>query len=306
MVAFAEARGVVVIPEIESPAHSSQIAVAYPNMSAVAYDSNNNSFYCLVDPSNPALFGSFWPSVWGGVNATFPSRTWHIGGDEFWPCWSESPTVAAWMASRGFTVDDAYYWYEQQVIGTVRSFGKRTMAWQDIAGIAANYSAYPDVTLEVWTGCYSGSWQDDVSALTAAGAHVVLAGPYYITHDPQHFTWQDMYSTDPTNATAPMSPAQQALVQGGELCAWDDAVTSDAGDILVDITPYLFAVAETWWSPTTVTHSPPDLNRLHMARCRIVSRGVPSHPIYGFGAYCAFEYEAQLAPWSAAELLPAA
>jgi hexosaminidase len=106
-----------------------------------------------------------------------------------------------------------------------------------------------------------------------------------------------MYSTDPFNTTMPLTPQQEALVLGGELCAWDDAVTSDAGDVLVDITPYLYAVAETWWSPTSVTHQPPDQNRLHMARCRLVARGVPSHPVYGYGAYCAFEYAAPAPAW---------
>ena len=79
------------------------------------------------------------------------------------------------------------------------------MAWLDIAGFPQNfnnsYSDYPDVTFDVWTGCYSGVWQDDTRDFIKANASVVISGPFYITqqngdtpdHMTPHFTWQQMY-----------------------------------------------------------------------------------------------------------------
>jgi hypothetical protein len=77
-----------------------QIGNTYPNLSALAYDGQGNPFRCLVDLSNPQLLASFWPDVWGDVNATFPSPWVHLGGDEFWDCWNEAPAMVAWMKVR--------------------------------------------------------------------------------------------------------------------------------------------------------------------------------------------------------------
>lgn len=37
-------RGIVIIPEIDTPSHSSQLVKAYPDIGCLAYDSNNNPF----------------------------------------------------------------------------------------------------------------------------------------------------------------------------------------------------------------------------------------------------------------------
>jgi hexosaminidase len=133
---------------------------------------------------------------------------------------------------------------------------------------------------------------------------VVLSGPYYVTQldaevsTTPHFTWKQMYQVDPFNFTGGNNTAQQQLVKGGELCAWDDAAETDSGDIWMQLTPYMIGVAEAWWSPQSFTSgNSPDETRAHIHRCRMVQRGIPSHPIYSFGTYCPFEYAPQLASW---------
>jgi hypothetical protein len=66
--------------------------------------------------------------------------------------------------------------------------------------VSGSYNAYPDVAINVWSGCYSGSWQDDVSTLVAQNASVIVSGPYYITQQngapsTPHFTWDQVSST---------------------------------------------------------------------------------------------------------------
>lgn len=228
---------------------------------------------------------------------------------QFWGCWDESPSVAAWMKARNFSsVYDAYYWFERQMIGIARAHGRAPMAWLDVAGFPAKnetYNDYPDVTINVWSGCYSGSWQEDVSSLTNGNMSVVVSGPFYITQlndSPKapHFTWRDMYSVDLANFTH-NSSAAVARVKGGMLCAWDDAAQTDASDLLVQLSPYLLGVAEAWWSPQAATSGvTPDDARAHVQRCRMLARGIQSHPIFGSpyeAVFCAREAEAVLAPW---------
>jgi len=66
--------------------------------------------------------------------------------------------------------------------------------------VSGSYNAYPDVAINVWSGCYSGSWQDDVSTLVAQNASVIVSGPFYITQQngapsTPHFMW-DQVSAD--------------------------------------------------------------------------------------------------------------
>lgn len=151
---------------------------------------------------------------------------------------------------------------------------------------------YPDVTLNVWTGCYSGDWQRDVGRFTGENGTVVVSGPYYITNSATpHFTWEQMYSVDLGNFTGNTSQAL-AHVSGGEVCAWDDAAGSDAGDLALQITPYIFGASEAWWSAQKDTSGKaPDAMRAHHQRCRLGQRGFATHPLYAFGTFCPQEYE---------------
>jgi hexosaminidase len=113
-----------------------------------------------------------------------------------------------------------------------------------------------------------------------------------------------MYSTDLANFTGNTSAAIER-VQGGMLCAWDDAAETDAGDILMQLTPYVLGVSEAWWSPqeTTSGTDVPEA-RAHVHRCRMVARGLPSHPIFGVPystAFCAREAEANIPVWGPPE-----
>lgn len=311
LVQFALQRGVRVIPEFDTPAHTGALTTVLPSLAATAFDSNNNSFACLVDPSQPATFAAL-RAIWGDIAALFPDDTLALGGDEFWPCWDESPAVVAWMPSQGLNGSLAtYYWYERAMVNITRGLGRKALLWQDVAGFplgfnaSQSYSAYPDVTILVWSGVYSGSWQDDVAAFTAQNASVIVSGPFYVTVQngapaTPYFTWQQMYATDVHNFTgaANATQAQLELVKGGLLALWGDATESDAGDVLLQMTPYALGVSEAWWSPASWTQAAvagggPDGMRAHAQRCRMLQRGLPSHPIFGSPyepVACIYEY----------------
>ena len=152
-------------------------------------------------------------------------------------------------------------------------------------------------TLNVWTGCYQGSWQADVARFTRENGTVVVSGPYYITTSAApHFTWEQMYAVDLANFTGGNSSTAMQHVSGGEICAWDDAAGTDSGDLSIQISPYIFGVAEAWWSPQALTSGKaPDAMRAHHQRCRLGQRGFATHPFYAFGTFCPMEYEVPVA-----------
>lgn len=296
LVAFAASRGVRIIPEFDSPSHFGTLGASYPQFAAVTKDGG----LCMVDPSKEATF-DFLGGVFKDMAAMFPDHTVRIGGDEFQGCWGDCPEVMSWIASKwgvNGTIEDAYHYYVRRLVEIQRGLGKASMAWLDVAGFPDSRAGetwakdYPDVTLNVWTGCYSGSWQNDVSRFVEEGGRVVVSGPFYITDSATpHFTWEQMYQVDLGNFTG-NTTAGMELVAGGELCAWDDAVGSDSGDLAMQLTPYILGVAEAWWSPQAATSGKaPDAMRAHHHRCRLGQRGHATHPIFAFGTYCPVEYQ---------------
>ena len=71
--------------------------------------------------------------------------------------------------------------------------------------------------------------------------------------------------------------------------------------VWMSLSPYMIGVAEAWWSPQAATSGvTPDDARAHVQRCRMLARGIQSHPIFGSpyeAVFCAREAEAVLPPW---------
>ena len=116
-----------------------------------------------------------------------------------------------------------------------------------------------------------------------------------------HNDWEAMYAIDLLNFSNSAVGDNAARVLGGELTAWGDAAATDSQNVWQVITPNIFAVAEAWWSPRSVTRAPPSSAqpRMDLHRCRVAERGVPTNAVFGSGAaYEAFGGQCPYAEWS--------
>jgi hexosaminidase len=90
------------------------------------------------------------------------------------------------------------------------------------------------------------SWRGDASL--AAGAQQgyvgLLSAPYYL--DAQKPAEQ-MYLADPIPADTKLTPEQQKLILGGEICMWGEQIDAETVDSRV--WPRSLAIAERFWSP---------------------------------------------------------
>ena len=121
---YARDRGVLVIPEFDTPGHSTAWCAGYPELCP--------SPDCMspMDPSANLSYDVI-ASLAAEVGAACGSGVYHGGGDEVkYDCWESSPRIKAWMAARHYsTPQQAYAAFLAEVAGRVSP--ATPMFWQD-------------------------------------------------------------------------------------------------------------------------------------------------------------------------------
>ena len=142
LVAYAQARFITVIPEIEMPGHSGAAVAAYPSLACTHGDAD------VLCPTEETF--SFLRNVLREVTALFPGPYIHIGSDEVNKTgWKNSPEAQAIMKQKGLQDEDQLQSYFAKRIGKVlTSRGKQMIGWDEIleGGLA------PDTIVMSWRG----------------------------------------------------------------------------------------------------------------------------------------------------------
>jgi len=117
LIAYASARYVSLVPEIDMPGHTASALRAYPDLAAGAHFVH--PFLVFLDPGVAAAV-EFAETVLDEVAALAPSRYLHIGGDE-----------AFGMP------DDAFAAFVTHVVEHVHGLGREVIGWQETTRSAA-------------------------------------------------------------------------------------------------------------------------------------------------------------------------
>ncbi len=144
IVAYAQARFITVVPEIEMPGHSGAALAAYPELGCAPASSPgspggdvHNDVFC---PKEETF--SFLQNVLSEVITLFPDPFVHIGGDEVSKdSWKQSADAQAVMKREGLKDENELETYfVQRMEKFLRSKGKRTIGWDEIleGGLAPN------------------------------------------------------------------------------------------------------------------------------------------------------------------------
>lgn len=308
LVAYAAARFITVVPEIELPGHCSAALAAYPEL--------GNGPDLGAGPPEVRTSWGVWPTVFNVEDATlafledvldealelFPSAYVHVGGDE---CpheeWARSPRALARMlkeglASPGTTLDDLrnyrdaaghpaehpalarlQSWFITRIGAHLAAKGRRLIGWDEIlqGGLA------PGATVMCWRG--------EAPAVAAARAgHDVIMAPMADTYLSQYETegpeplgpggvlpLERVYAFEPVPAG--LTPAEAAHILGAQGQLWTEFV---AGPERAEyqLWPRLAALAEALWAPAGPRDFPAFKARLdaHLRRLDILDVG--HHP----------------------------
>lgn len=289
VVQYAAARGVRVVVEFDTPGHTRSWGAGVPGLLTQCYDSNGQPVpgsYGPVDPTSNATW-AFLPAFFADAARAFPDAYLHLGGDEVsFDCWASNPAVNAWMAAHGmagnYSALEAYY--IQRLLDVVTGLGKRYIVWQDVFDAGVRLAG--DAVVQVWKGFSPTAGAAEMARVTAAGARGVQSDGWYLSRIALGATWMDYYANDPQNFTG--TPAQKALVLGGETALWGEFV--DATNVIARQWPFGAAVAERLWSVAADTQDVTDAAlRLHVLRCRMLNRGIGAQPANG-PSFCPREY----------------
>ncbi|MFD2933903.1 beta-N-acetylhexosaminidase [Spirosoma flavum] len=275
VVAYAQARNVTIVPEIDVPGHSMAALAAYPELSctkaAVSVNPGtpfsewygNGTFKMKVEntlnPSDEKVY-DFLDKVFTEVAALFPNPYIHVGGDECYKgYWAQNPGCQALMKQLNLRhVEDLQGYFMGRVEKILMAKGKKLLGWDEIleGGISSG------ATVMSWRGIKGG-----IEA-AQAGHNVVMT--------PSTFAYLDYVQGDPT-IEPPIYAALRTRTSYGYEPVPDgvDAkyILGGQGNLWTEQIPTLryaeymtyprgWALAEVFWSPKEVKNWPNFVQRM--------------------------------------------
>lgn len=256
LVAYAQARGVTLVPEIDMPGHVQAALASYnelackevENLSPYSGVEVGFSVFCL---EKPEVVYPFVRNVLEEVLAIFPSAEIHIGGDEI-----KHPLYADFIARTAAMVD---------------AMGRTPIVWEE--GSVAEMK--PNVLLQLWNDNY------DIAAAVAKGHPLILSPCSYVYVDHGNHAGQpgaDWCRAEglPLERVYAFDPAPFKSAVGIEAALWTEFVHTDAA---ADerLWPRLAAVAELGWSPAGQRSYAGFVQRMGALRPQLDALGVHYH-----------------------------
>ena len=255
VVAYAAARHITVVPEIDMPGHAQAAVASYPQIGVtgkrppVSVDWGVNPYLYNVDD---ATF-QFIDNVLDEVMALFPSRYIHVGGDEaVKDQWKASSAIQAKIRALHLKDEDALQgWFIGRIGTYLAAHGRRLIGWDEIldGGVPA------DATVMSWRGT-------DGAIKAAKLGHDVVMSPapdLYLDSLQSNLpdeaagrepvrSLENVYRFNPVPSV--LNAAQAAHVLGAQANAWTEHMPS-MRHVEHAAFPRLDAFSEIVWSPAS-------------------------------------------------------
>ena len=264
IIAYADARGIRVVPEFDIPGHATAWFVGHPELASApgpySIEKKFGVFDPAMDPTKESTY-TFLESFLGEMCGLFPDAYFHIGGDENeGKQWDANPAIQDFMQQKGYkTHQQLQNHFNQRLLGILQENGKRMVGWDEIL--------VPGLP----TSSVIQSWRGKEALATAAqkGYDVMLSSGYYIDLCQ---TTAYHYQNDPLPADLKLDDKAKAHVLGGEATMWAELVSPETIDSR--IWPRTCAIAERFWSPQSVQDLADMYRRLDLVSLRLEELGL--------------------------------
>lgn len=254
VVAYAKARYINVVPEIEMPGHVQAAISAYPELGTVDHPVNVREYWSIsphiLNPKDETV--TFMQNVLDEVLTLFPSKFIHVGGDEALKDeWKASPIVQQRIKDLGLKDEhELQSWFIRKMDTYLTQRGRRLIGWDEIleGGLA------PNATVMSWRGIEGGL------AAARQGHDVVMAPTKYVYFDYYQTANRDaeplaiggflpldsVYAYDPIPAQ--LEPQFVKHILGSQAQLWTEYMP-DPKQVEYMAFPRVSALAEVVWTP---------------------------------------------------------
>ncbi|PYO94149.1 MAG: beta-N-acetylglucosaminidase [Gemmatimonadetes bacterium] len=257
IVAYAAARYITVVPEIEMPGHAQAAIAAYPWLGNTGQQLEVLNHWGvdqnILNPSDSAIH--FMQDVLTEVLALFPSHWIHTGGDEAPKAqWQASPVAQARIRELGLRDENQLQsWMTAQMSQWLAARGRALIGWDEILEGGTEGLA-PNAVVMSWRGIQGGI------AAAQAGHDVVMTPTsntyfdYYQSQDQQHeplaiggfLPLDTVYAYEPIPPALDSAQARHVLGTQGQI--WTEYQRTPK-NVEYMVFPRLAALAEIAWTP---------------------------------------------------------
>lgn len=252
IVAYAAARHITVIPEIEMPGHAQAALAAYPELSCgsgpIEVATKWGVFTDVYCPTEETF--TFLEDVLTEVMEMFPSQYIHIGGDECpKTAWENSAFCQELIKKEGLKDEHGLQsYFIQRIEKFLNSKGRKIIGWDEIleGGLA------PNATVMSWRGMEGGIAAAEMGhdVIMTPGSHCYF--DYYQSDDPNepvaiggYLPLERVYDFEPTPEQ--LSPEKAKHILGAQANVWTEYLkTPESVEYM--IFPRMCALAEVLWS----------------------------------------------------------
>ena len=152
IVAYAAARNITVVPEIDVPGHATAAIACYPELSCTGKEIEVECHFGIFKNNlccaKPTVY-EFVKTVIDELCEIFPAPYFHIGGDEVVSeQWDNCPDCQALMKKEGLRDHiELHGYFNNILVAHLKEKGKRAIGWNEIISDNLDESAIP----QVWT-----------------------------------------------------------------------------------------------------------------------------------------------------------
>jgi len=262
LVAYAAARHITIVPEIDMPGHMSAAIAAYPNLGnndvpgyAPKVQTRWGVHPYTLAPTEDVF--QFVDDVFTELCAVFPSEYFHMGGDEApKDQWEQSPRVKELMNTQGMkNGHDVQSYFVKRVEKILAAKGRKLIGWDEIreGGLS------PKATVMSWRGADGGiaSSKEGHDVVMATSTHLYF--DYYQAPDDKELAKgreyeaiggqlliDKVYSYDPIPTV--LTPDQSKHILGVQAQLWSEYL-KDFKKVQYFAFPRIAAIAEVAWTP---------------------------------------------------------
>lgn len=271
LIAYADLRGIRVVPEFDMPGHVTSWLVGHPELASLpgpyqierTYGIKDASF----DPTRERTY-QFLDAFFAEMAALFPDAYIHIGGDENnGKHWDRSESITAFKRANNIADNHALQTYfNTRLLAILSRHGKKMVGWDEIL----QPGMPKDIVIQSWRG------REALVQAARQGYMGLLSNGYYIDlNQPTDFH----YLNDPIPPDSPLTAHEQARILGGEATMWSELVTAENVDSR--IWPRTAAIAERLWSPPHIRSIDDMYRRLAVVNRRLEEAGLTHETNYG-------------------------